>query len=608
VPTDDHFERGDFKAHRLSHPAVDELASGRALPAVIRQLRGAERSRRLLLLRALDEKLTKNPGLVGPLDQPDDVWELLARAERVAPDARDLLLSHPYTGSWAGYVTRLIRDRITGVCPLWMHVGHLHAVAAAVAIRARISFSLRIPVWNGNAIVPTIGLARLATDSPYSVAEVRADRDRVEISNQRTVVRLPRNHADSSPDWWGVRTVATRSGDVKLSVRLDDVDPYRGLYEPVPPQRLSPADTADWQRVLNEAWEILCRCLPDLAEGFLDGLDSLVPRPAVPTRNLSASTGEAFGSAIIAQPTDSVSMAATLVHEFHHNLLGGLLHMIPLYDHDPEERFYTLWREDPRPIAGVMSGVHAFSGVTAFWRELGRHESDSLARRAGFEFAYWRDGTWQTLQSLSGDPHLTEAGRQFVDSIDSRLRPMLNERVPDQMGKLASAAVADHRAGWQIRYLRPHPGKVASYTEAWLERQEWPSALEPDLELTPTPVPDGGWSGARTDLVRATLLERDVAQADVVPEATAADRAYVNGDIDDALRGYFDELAADGDRPDSWAGLGLCLSAREPGSGAARALRNCPELVRAVHRTIRTRTENTPRPDELADWIGRSVS
>ncbi|HEV7651390.1 MAG TPA: HEXXH motif domain-containing protein [Actinophytocola sp.] len=607
MPTDDHFEHGDFQVHQLSRTAVDELARGFARPAVIHQLRGAERSRRLLLLRALDERLTKDPNLVGPLDQLDDVWELLARAERVAPDARDLLLSHPYTGAWAGYVTKLIRDRITGLCPFWMHVGHLHAVAAAVAIRARISFVLHIPVWNGNAIVPTIGLARLVTDSPYSVAEVRADRDVVEIINQHTVVRLPRDHADSSPRWWGVRTVATRSGDVELSVRLDDVDPYRGLYEPVPPQRLSPTDTAAWQRELNKAWKILCRCLPELADGFLDGLDSLVPRPAVPIRNLSASTGEAFGSAIIAQPTDSASMAATLVHEFHHNLLGGLLHMIPLYDHDPDERFYTLWREDPRPIAGVLSGIHAFSGVTAFWRALARHESGSLGRRADFEFAYWRDGTWRTLQSLSDDPHLTEAGRQFLSSIAMRIRPMLDEPVLDRMGELASAAAADHRAGWQIRYLRPQPDTVASYADSWLAGQDWPSALEPDNRLMPTPVPDGGWTGARTDLIRARLLKGSAAPADAVPDATAADLAYVCGDVDDALRGYRDELAVDGDAPDAWVGLGLCLSAREPGSAAARALQSCPELVRAVHRAVRTKAESTPPPDELADWIGRSV-
>src|ERR1044072_85257 len=211
VPSRDHVEHEALRPHQFRGTAIDELARGGARPALIRQLRSAERSRRLLLLRALDEKLTKNPGLVGTqLEDPDEAWDLLARAERIAPNAHELLLSHPYTGSWAGYVTKLIRDDITGVCPLWMHVGHLHAIAAAAAIRAEIPFDIHIPVWDGSAIVPTIGLARLPTEQ--SVARGRAAGGVVEISAGDTVVRLPRDHAESTADWWGVRTLAARSG------------------------------------------------------------------------------------------------------------------------------------------------------------------------------------------------------------------------------------------------------------------------------------------------------------------------------------------------------------------------------------------------------------
>ncbi|MGH3757300.1 HEXXH motif domain-containing protein [Actinophytocola sp.] len=609
MPTDEHHEGCGFASYHLSRSAIDDLASGSAQPTVIQQLQQAERSRRLLLLRALDEKLTKDPTLVGPLTAPDDVWELLARAERVVPEAMDLLLAHPYTGAWAGYVTRLLRDKITGVCPLWMHVGHLHALAAAVAIRGGLSFALRVPVWDGGAIIPTVGMARLAADTPYSVADVHVDRDVVEISNAATTVRLPRDHAGDATNWWGMRTLATRSGHLALSVRLDDLDPYRGLYEPVPPQRIARADVDGWQHVLNEAWHIVSRCLPDLAAGFATGLHSLVPRPAVPLRTLSASTGEAFGSAIIAQPADAATLAATLVHEFHHNLLGGLLHMIPLYEHDPAERFYTLWRDDPRPIAGVLSGIHAFFGVTAFWRALGRDDPGEAERRAGFEYAYWRDGTWRVLRSLSGDPHLTEAGQRFLDSITARLRPWLDEPVPAGMAELAGAAAADHHAGWRIRHLRPPARTVQSYTDAWVVGRQRPSLTEPDGRLTPTPIPDGSWCGARTDLIRAGLA---VAEPDpeeitlMVPDATRADVAYVSGHNDRAIHGYRSELAEDGNRPDSWVGLGLALSAREPGADAARALLRCPELVRAVHRSIRSRTGTPPAPEELADWIGRS--
>ncbi|TWP54337.1 hypothetical protein FKR81_01960 [Lentzea tibetensis] len=84
---------------------------------------------------------------------------------------------------------------------------------------------------------------------------------------------------------------------------LDDVDPYRGLYEPVTPQRLDRTEIGEWRRLLDEAWRLLAGALPDFARAVSAGMDSLVPKPRVQFRNPSASTGEAFGSAIVGCPT-----------------------------------------------------------------------------------------------------------------------------------------------------------------------------------------------------------------------------------------------------------------------------------------------------------------
>jgi HEXXH motif-containing protein len=610
VPTGDRVEERPFSTYAVCGSDIGDVARGRAHPKLVEHLYGAERSRRLLLLQALDDHLIKAPDLVGPLTAPDKVWDLLSTAEQVSPAAIGSVLSHPYTGAWAGYVTKLLRDHIEGAGPLWMHLGYLHALAAAAAIRAGIPFAISIPVWNDGTILPTLGMARLPVGTPFAVAEVRADHDSVEITAAGTVVRLPSDHTADAPNWWGIRTLATQANELDLAIRLDDVDPYSGLFEPVPPHRVTRTEVDDWQQVLDEAWQLIVRYLPDLAAGVPTGLKSLSPRPAVPVRTLSASTGEALGSVIMARPADAMTLAVTLVHEFHHNLLSGLLHMIPLYRHDPSERFYTLWREDPRPLAGVLSGIHAFFGVTAFWRALCRHETGPLARRAGFEFAYWRGGTWRTLQALSGDRHLTEAGERFLGSIEAQLRPMLDEVVPDRMDEQAAAAAADHRAGWQLRYLRPKQTTVVKYADAWLAGlagHELPSELEPDRDLMPTPVPDGTWHGARTDLIRVGLAsgEPDPTQtASDVPNATLSDVAYLSGEYDRAIEGYLAELAEDGDRPDSWVGLGLALSAGD--SNAAHALLEYPELVRAVHRAIGTQTGKPPAPIDLANWIGAS--
>ncbi len=612
---EDHVAGDGFALHRLSWADFDRLARGEGGAGVVLRLRRAERSRRLLLLRALVEETTKIPELFGPLPSSEVAWELLARVQEQVPSALELILAHPYTGSWAGYTTRLLRNRITGVCPMWMHVGHLHALAAAAAIHAGLDFHTHIPLWNGGAMLPTLGLAQLAAGSSWSVAEVRSERGQVEVGNDAASVQLPPALAADAPGWWGIQRLTVRTADRVLSVRLDDLDPYRGLYEPVLPQRLDPTEVDAWCALLDDAWRLIVHHLPDIADALPAGLDSLVPRPAVPFRMPSASTGEAFGSAIIARPPDAASLAATLVHEFHHIRLGGLLHLTRLHDEDPRERFYTPWRDDPRPIGGVLQGVYAFFGVTAFWRALARAGTRAPDRRATFEFGYWREQTWRVLRVLQDDPVLTPAGRRFVDGIAERLGPWHDEPVPADLVDLIAAVATDHHAGWRMRYVRPDPGTVADLADAWLAGRNRPVTTRLVTDQPPTPVPDGSWSPARADLIRLSVAQVDVADPSdgrnaltrtwsSVPGATAADFAYVTGRLTDAARGYRAELAADADCPAAWVGLGLALS----GLGvmpAARALLYYPEVVRAVHRRIRARTRTVPTPEDLAAWIGR---
>jgi HEXXH motif-containing protein len=594
--------------HRLAWADLDAVARGEAGRTVVERLRTAERSRRLLLLRALLDEVSKKTKLFGPLPSPTEAWDLLARVEARSPESLDEILSHPYTGSWAGYTLRLFRNEISGPWPAWVHIGHMHALAAAAAVRAGILFRAKIPCWNGVAVLPSLGAVRLPVEDSWTVAEVRGSANLVEVRAGRTAVGLPQPIDSPAPHWWPLRGIATHGRSPQLSVRLDDLDPFRGLYEPIPPARIDDAEVDSWQANLDAAWRLVTTHLPHLAESMPAGLDSIVPRPVVLFRNASASTGEAFGSAIIGRQPDSASLAATLVHEFNHIVLGGVLHLATLCEDDPRMRFYVPWREDPRPLDRVLQGVYAFLGVTELWRALSHVDERPDRRKAAVEFAYWRGQTWRVLTEIRSDAKLTEAGRRFVDGVVSRIEPWKQEPVPAGVSTTATAMAMDHYAGWRLRHLRPRPELVSSVTDAWLAGRARPPVIDATPDPVPTPIPDGEWSPARVDLLRLGLHPHPfAAPQDAVPDATEADLAYAAGRLTEAIDLYRAELDRDPDRPAALVGLGLARAARgvDP---AGRALLGRPELVRTVHRNLRSLACLKPTLEDLAAWIGTMVT
>jgi HEXXH motif-containing protein len=569
---------------------------------VAEQLRQAVRSRRLLLFRSFLDETEWDPLLYGPLPSPDAVWHLLERVQEAAPEALDAILRHPYTGSWLGFIHRLASRETRVDNPLWIHSGYFHSLAAVAAIRAGLDFEMRVPVRDKDVMLPTLGMARLESHAPW--AEVCARDGQVEIRTATERVCLPRRYSDDSPGWWGIRQLVVETGVHRLAIRLDDLDPYRGLNGPVPPRRIDSDEVEAWRELFQQAWELIVRHLPGYANGMPHVLESIVPYPAVLFRNQSGSAGEAFGSAVMERPVDAASLAATLVHESQHLFLYGLTNLISLHADDDRQRFYTLWRDDPRPIGGVLHGIYSFFGVTEFWRAMVDSGSPAQSRRASFEFAYWRAGTWRTLQALQGDPALTEAGQRFIEGIAERLRPWQGEPVPDDIAELATSASLDHHAGWRIRHVRPRAEIIRKLVYRWLSGHD-ADLLKPAHE-EPDPEPDGAWPGARTDLVWLHLAAPERGSyaeiAPLVPEASAADVAYVSGNFAEAVRDYQNELRNDPNRASSWVGLGLALSASE-NHVPAWSLLHHPELVRAVYREVLARTADVPEPVELAAWL-----
>ena len=128
---------------------------------------------------------------------------------------------------------------------------------------------------------------------------------------------------------------------------------------------------------------------------------------------VSATSPAAYGAIATSWPPDQVTLAETLVHEFQHVKLCGLLDMVPLAA-SGEQRVYAPWRQDPRPAGGLLQGVYAHLGIVRFWQAQQHAEADPDGLlRAQVHFARWRTGPRPGRADAAGDG-LPDPGRGAV--------------------------------------------------------------------------------------------------------------------------------------------------------------------------------------------------
>lgn len=602
--------------HRLSAAAVAALARGEGDGTVVAELLRAERSRRLLLLRALDNE-AQHEDIPPPYME---AWALLERVQRHAPEAFEDVMMSPNTGMWVSLAVRRVRGRAYEDAPLWVVLGHLAALAAAAAARAGLDFSITVPVRGGRVPMPTLGCAVLPETEPWSTAQVTGRAGRLQITGARGEVEVAAGWDRRGPGWLPVRRLTLGSGEHAKPLVLEELDPYRTFPRPSEPCPLSRAEARRWESLLAGAWEVLLRDEPESAQAMRYGLTSVAPTPARERfRPHSSTAGDAFGGLTASRPDDLGQLAATLVHEFQHTKLGGLMHMGPLTVQPPEgwaqeELLYAPWRDDPRPLGGLLQGIYAFFGVTRFWRTHRYAADAAYAQLAHFEFALWRIQVWSTLTDVRGHERLTPLGRQVLECLTERCARWLTDEVPDAPLRLAREAADDHLARWRAHHLRPSASAVEETVRAWWRGDARPPAV---LSARPALVAD---TEARFLDSAAVLARLSLSEPDGKWRHTAARHGGNAGGVDGADEG--DVLLACGDRAaartafaarlsgkvlpvGAWVGLGRALTDDPNQAAASRLLLSFPERALAVQDTLAATTGRGADPVHLAAWLGR---
>jgi uncharacterized protein len=425
-------------AHVMSGGNLRALAAGLGDAAAVAQLIDAQRTLRRTLLGAVYQEGSRaSAAPEAARAELRSAWALLTTIDREQPQALDAVLGHPYIRVWAVRCLEQLRTPPPRQAPpsdprsargLAADLGHLGAIAAAAAARARVRAAASIPVIDAAVHLPTLGRLTVGAEvtGPAAAAvDVTDDALIIGVHDSRWTLAIAGLLA-SEPctvtaagtgrpgEWQPVRMLHAPG----IRVALEDTDPYRDCHQWHAAPRLTDSEFARWQRCFGEAWQEIERDHVAYAPALAAGLITLMPLAAAREgREVSAAARHAFGAIAAALPDDPVTLALLLIHEFQHVKLGAVLDLYDLYDPADGRLFHAPWREDKRPLEGLLQGTYAHLAVTDFWRTRQHVTDGPVAEAAGQWFEHWRAHTRDAIETLADSGSLTPLGVWFVDEM-----------------------------------------------------------------------------------------------------------------------------------------------------------------------------------------------
>lgn len=540
--------------HSLSADAFIDLADGAGDGVVVSQLREAQLSKHLMLLRVVAEAATRSSAPSPATAAFQAGYKLLARVQSADPAGVARLLGLPHIGSWAHDALARLDQ---GSTPDFRY---LAGVAAAAAIRLGIPFELEVPAPDGRVVFPGLGCLRVPGQDDWIRLSSDGKRlragERIELM---CAVLLPDDGSRVAiPHWRGTPLIRVEANGRTWDVLLEAADRYLDRYTLPMQTAITTVEIATWRQRLQSAWELLVRHHEWSAGPIAEGVTVIVP--LVPRSDLdSATSPAAFGAIATSLPPSPISLAETLVHEFQHIKLCGLMDMLPLIE-PSAVRGYAPWREDPRPMGGLLQGAYAFTGIVRFWdaqRHLETGPDDIL--RASVLYERWRLAIERATGALLASGVLTPVGVRFVTALRERGQCQESTPVSAEAGEIAREVDLDNWLTWQIRHTAVDAEKVAGLAAAYRSGEPSVGQTLPAVWLEDEIRKVGPITRSR--LLNMRFQEprryRQLFVADM-PGLTAADALLVDGDASAAVAAYRTLLADEPD-PAGWIGLALAV-------------------------------------------------
>jgi HEXXH motif-containing protein len=385
----------------------------------VQQLRLAETGKYRTLLAGI-MRLAAQRNVLGRNRALDNAYLLLAQTEQRAAQVVADLIEAPQFGAWANDVLHrlLALPEADDEGTLEGDLGRLALFAAAAAIKTAQPFDVEVSLRDGAASFPTLGTLSLDDVLGRCWARVRQDSTACYVQGGTVIARLP-GSLTQTQCWTSLPRVVAREHGLLLDVLLDGQDPFLDRYG-APRLQASGPELDRWQHLLTAGWEILAGGHPELAVLVAETVRTVVPlaSPVAGGGPASAAEETSFGAIALALPADGLTMAAALVHESHHAILGALTDLEPLISpDDPGFLGHAPWRADPRPPHALLHGIYAHHAMGRFWRRQYLAGPQADRQRAALQFGRLRGMLADAIPVLVNSGQLTEAGLELLTPI-----------------------------------------------------------------------------------------------------------------------------------------------------------------------------------------------
>jgi HEXXH motif-containing protein len=223
-------------------------------------------------------------------------------------------------------------------------------------------FSCRLPAGDDPVLVlPRLGVRLRAGAGPARLSRVRRQVLRVEVGEgeARTVP------LDNVPAEAHLVSLPVGSND---SARLL-LDSHPALFPDAVAGEIPirPADAAGQAAMITAALRLIREVDPRRGEQIESAIQWYSSRTAHDSEvHRSRAVPDLPGVTFLSPGPERLKLAEAIIQGYYHHLLDTQMVLQDLVNFGEEPRFYSPWRDDPWPLAGLLHGLYVFTGVVEF--------------------------------------------------------------------------------------------------------------------------------------------------------------------------------------------------------------------------------------------------